>query len=63
MHMTVRNACISGDLTTAEELLAQEINVDGNNISYANRSLLMARKGNWNNAFHDALRVRDFHSS
>jgi hypothetical protein len=42
-----------------EELLTRDIDVDRNNHhSYANRSLLMARKGDWVNALHDALRVR-----
>ncbi|KAJ8595030.1 hypothetical protein M405DRAFT_871979 [Rhizopogon salebrosus TDB-379] len=56
MASTVRNAYILGHLPTVEELLTQDINVDGNNHnSYANRSLLMARKGDWDNALDDAL--------
>ncbi|KAJ8591160.1 hypothetical protein M405DRAFT_880653 [Rhizopogon salebrosus TDB-379] len=56
MASTIHNAYILGHLPTAEELLTQEINVDRNNHnSYANRSLLMARKGDWDNALHDAL--------
>ncbi|KAG2137114.1 uncharacterized protein EDB93DRAFT_1253728 [Suillus bovinus] len=54
---TVRDACISGDLATAEEFLTQEIKTDGNNYnSYANRSFLMARKLHWDSAIHDALK-------
>jgi hypothetical protein len=52
----VRNAYTIGNLPTAEEL---EKEVDGNNHnSYANRSLIWARKGDWDNALHDALGVR-----
>jgi hypothetical protein len=52
--MTVHNPYIIGHLPTAEELN----NVDGiNHTSYANRSLLMARKGDWDNALHHALKV------
>jgi hypothetical protein len=59
MASTVRNAYISGHLPTAEELLTREIDVDGNSHnSYANRSLLMARKGDLDNALHDARMVR-----
>jgi hypothetical protein len=55
----IRNACITGDLTTAEELLTQEIDADGNNYnSYANRSFVAARKSDWDDALQDALRVR-----
>jgi hypothetical protein len=58
MITTVRNACISGDLTTAEELLAEEIDADGNNYrSYANRSVVMARKLDWDHALDDATKV------
>jgi len=58
MTTTVRNACISGDLTTAEELLAEEIDADGNNYrSYANRSVVMARKLDWDHALDDATKV------
>jgi hypothetical protein len=59
LNPTVRDACISGNLATAEELLTQEIKTNGNNYnSYANRSFLMARKLNWDGAIHDALKVR-----
>jgi Tfp pilus assembly protein PilF len=59
MNMMVLNSYMTGELHTAEEMLTQEIDIDGSNYnSYANRSLLMARKGDWDNALHDALRVR-----
>jgi len=54
-----RDACITGDLATAEELLSQEIDADADNYnSYANRSFVLARKRNWDHALHDALKVR-----
>jgi hypothetical protein len=56
MLVTVRNTHIIEHLPTAEEL---ENDIDGNNHnSYANRSLLMARKADWDNALHHALTVR-----
>jgi len=59
MNTTVHNACITGDLTTAEELLTQEIDSNGgNHRSYANRSVIMARKLDWDHAFDDATKVR-----
>jgi len=58
MSAAVRNACISRDLDFAEELLTQEIETDPDNyISYANRAIVMARKSDWNKAFHDAQKV------
>ncbi|KAG2356435.1 hypothetical protein BDR07DRAFT_447208 [Suillus spraguei] len=52
-----RDACIAGDLDTAEELLTQEINTDANAyISYANRSFVMARKHDWDHALQDAIK-------
>ncbi|OAX41551.1 hypothetical protein K503DRAFT_797882 [Rhizopogon vinicolor AM-OR11-026] len=58
MNMTTRNACITGDLQEAEELLTQYIDADANNDynSYANRSFVMARKLDWDRALHDALK-------
>jgi hypothetical protein len=45
-------------LPTAEKLLTEEIDADGNNHnSYANRSLVVARKGDWDHALDDALKV------
>ena len=59
MNITVRNICISGDLPTAEELLTQEIEATGDNYrSYANRSVIMARKLDWEHALDDAIKVR-----
>jgi WD40 repeat protein len=59
MNTTVRNACITGDLPTAEELLTQAIDVNGDNHrSYAVRAVVMARKLDWDNALRDATKVR-----
>jgi len=58
MKTAIRNACISGDLPTAEDLLTQEIDADGDNYSsYANRSIVMARKLDWDHALRDANKV------
>ncbi|KAG1771884.1 hypothetical protein EV702DRAFT_634073 [Suillus placidus] len=52
---TIRTASITGDLSTAEKVLTQEITADAKNFaSYANRSFVMARKLDWENAFQDA---------
>ncbi|KAG0702300.1 hypothetical protein DFH29DRAFT_1079532 [Suillus ampliporus] len=52
---TARDACIAGDLSTAEKLLTQEIYTEANNhTSCANRSLVMARKQDWDRALDDA---------
>jgi hypothetical protein len=57
--MTARIACIDGDMSTAEQLLTQDINTDVNNhTSYAHRSFVMARKHDWNHALQDAIKVR-----
>jgi hypothetical protein len=54
-----RNACIAGDLFTAEKLLTQQINANTNKYaSYANRSFVMARKRHWDHALQDAIKVR-----
>ncbi|KAG2337662.1 hypothetical protein BDR05DRAFT_1063130 [Suillus weaverae] len=58
---TSRNACIDEDLSTAEELLTQDINTNVNNYtSCAHRSFMMARQHNWDqqssSAFHSALK-------
>ncbi|KAG2053269.1 WD40 repeat-like protein [Suillus hirtellus] len=54
---TARDACITGDLSFAEELLTQEIHTNAANvISYANRSFVMARKHDWDNALEDAIK-------
>ncbi|KIK49125.1 hypothetical protein CY34DRAFT_797510 [Suillus luteus UH-Slu-Lm8-n1] len=53
---TARNPCIHGDLSTAEELLTQDINTDVNDhTSYAHRSFVMARKHDWDRALRDAI--------
>jgi len=58
MKTAVRNACISGDLPTAEDLLTQEIDANGDNYrSYANRSVVMARNLGWDHALRDANKV------
>ncbi|KAG0699361.1 hypothetical protein DFH29DRAFT_55548 [Suillus ampliporus] len=55
INKAARNACIAGDLSTAEQLFTQEIDTDANNYtSYANRSFVMARKHDWDNALDDA---------
>ncbi|KAG1787973.1 uncharacterized protein HD556DRAFT_1448301 [Suillus plorans] len=52
-----RDACIDGHLSTAEELLTQDINTDDNNhTSYAHRSFVMARQNNWDHAIQDAIK-------
>jgi hypothetical protein len=45
-------------LSTAEELLTQELDADTNDfISYAHRSFVMARKHDWDHALQDAIKV------
>jgi WD40 repeat protein len=59
MDSITRNACITGDLDAAEELLTQRIEADKNDHNaYANRSFVRARKDNWDGALCDALKVR-----
>ncbi|KAG1771869.1 WD40-repeat-containing domain protein [Suillus placidus] len=54
---TIRTASITGDLSTAANVLTQEITADAKNFaSYANRSFVMARKLDWGNAFQDATK-------
>ncbi|KAG2338323.1 hypothetical protein BDR05DRAFT_705075 [Suillus weaverae] len=54
---TARIACINGDLSTAEELLTQDISTNGSNLdSYAHRSFVMARKHDWEHALQDAVK-------
>ncbi|KIK40125.1 hypothetical protein CY34DRAFT_807490 [Suillus luteus UH-Slu-Lm8-n1] len=51
------DACITGDLSTAEELLTQNIHTDANDhTSYAHRSFVMARKHAWDHALEDAIK-------
>jgi hypothetical protein len=55
---TAHDACIIGELSTAEELLTQEIHTDANNYtSYAHRSFVMARKLAWDLALDDAIKA------
>jgi hypothetical protein len=59
INTIARDACISGDLLTADKLLTQYIGADGNDYSsYANRSFVKARNSNWDCALGDALKVR-----
>jgi hypothetical protein len=58
INAAVRNACITGDLHTAKELLTKEIGADADNYnSYANRSIIMTRQLDWDHALHDAIKV------
>jgi hypothetical protein len=55
---TACNACLTGDLSTAEELLTQEIHTNPNNYtSYAHHSFIMSRKQAWDLALEDAIKV------
>jgi hypothetical protein len=59
MNATVCNACLSGDFPAAEELLTQDIYANADNYSaYASRSVVMARKLDWDHALCDATKVR-----
>ncbi|KAG1731764.1 hypothetical protein EDB19DRAFT_1317616 [Suillus lakei] len=54
---TVWDASVAGDLHTAEELLTQDIDKDGNkDNSYAIRSVVRARNSEWDNALQDAVK-------
>ncbi|KAG0703991.1 hypothetical protein DFH29DRAFT_1039962 [Suillus ampliporus] len=55
-NTTARSACITGDLSTAKQLLTQDINNANNYTSYADRSLVMARKHRWDHALQDAIK-------
>ncbi|KAG1779332.1 hypothetical protein EV702DRAFT_96525 [Suillus placidus] len=58
INTTARDACITGDLATADRLLTQEVKTDSNDYnSYANRSFVMARKADWDRALDEALKV------
>ncbi|KAG2339171.1 TPR-like protein [Suillus weaverae] len=57
INTTARDACITGDLATADRLLTQEIDADSNDYnSYANRSFVMARTADWDRALDDAIK-------
>jgi hypothetical protein len=59
MKSAVRNACIVGDLPTAEKMLDLDIDADANDhATYANRAFVMARKCDWDKALQDAFQVR-----
>ncbi|KAG2150247.1 WD40-repeat-containing domain protein [Suillus bovinus] len=54
---TAHDACIDGDLSTAEDLLTRDINTNANNYtSYVHRSFVLARKYNWDQALQDAMK-------
>jgi Flp pilus assembly protein TadD len=56
--LDVRNACIDGDLRTAEMMVNRDIQADAkNHASYANRAFVMARQSDWDHALHDAIEV------
>ncbi|KAG1800188.1 uncharacterized protein HD556DRAFT_1439046 [Suillus plorans] len=57
IQATLCDASITGILDTAEELLTQEIDADDNNYeSYANRSVVRARRAEWKYALQDAVK-------
>ncbi|KAG2737377.1 hypothetical protein P692DRAFT_20652962, partial [Suillus brevipes Sb2] len=54
---TARHACVTGDLSTAEDLLTQNIHTNANDYtSHAHRSFVMARKHDWDHALEDAFK-------
>ncbi|KAG1791519.1 uncharacterized protein HD556DRAFT_1528372 [Suillus plorans] len=57
INTTARDACIAGDLLTADKLLTQDIAADDNDYkSHANRSFVKARNSDWDHALDDALK-------
>ncbi|KAG1887514.1 WD40-repeat-containing domain protein [Suillus fuscotomentosus] len=53
---TARDACLTGDLSIAEELLTQDVHTNVDDfILYANRSFVMARKHDWDHALDDGI--------
>jgi WD40 repeat protein len=60
---TARDACVTGDLDAAEDLLTQEIHTDANHTSYAHRSFVMSRKHAWDLALEDAIKSISIQSS
>ncbi|KAG1738890.1 uncharacterized protein EDB91DRAFT_1249063 [Suillus paluster] len=57
MSSSIRDACIAGDLSTAEMLLTQEIDTDADDYhAYANRSIAMARQHQCDHALQDAIK-------
>jgi hypothetical protein len=64
MNSTAHDACITGNLSLAQELLTREIESDANNYAaYANRSFVMARKHDWDHALGDAIKASIIHRS
>jgi Flp pilus assembly protein TadD len=60
---TAYHACVTGDLSTAEELLTQDIHTNANDhTSYAHLSFVMARKHDWDHALQDAIKVSSIDS-
>ncbi|KAG2052487.1 WD40 repeat-like protein [Suillus hirtellus] len=54
---TACDACLTGDLSIAEDLLTQEIHTKADDFtSYANRSVVMARQHNLDHALEDAIK-------
>jgi Flp pilus assembly protein TadD len=61
---TARHACVTGDLSTAEHLLAQNIHTNANDYTlYAHRSFVVAQQHNWDHALQDAVKVSNMDSS
>jgi hypothetical protein len=61
---TAHDACIIGDLPTAEVLLNLDIHTNANNYtSYAHCSFVMARKHAWDLALEDAIKASYIDSS
>ncbi|KAG1800323.1 uncharacterized protein HD556DRAFT_1524880 [Suillus plorans] len=57
VNATTRDACISGDLLTADRLLTRDIGAAGNDYnSYASRSFVKVRNSDWDRALDDALK-------
>jgi hypothetical protein len=62
INETARIAYVTGDLSTTLKFLTQEITADAKNFaSYANRSFVMARQLDWDNALQDATKVKMIH--
>ncbi|KAG2356768.1 hypothetical protein BDR07DRAFT_1491520 [Suillus spraguei] len=58
------DACITGDLSIAEELLAQDIHANNNDYtSYSHRSFILARKHAWDLALDDAIKSTNIQPS
>jgi len=58
MNATVLDACLTNNLSAAQESLTLHININGNDHNaYANRSFVHTRKCDWDSALDDALKV------